>query len=245
VRRVIVYSFFALLLSVPVKGADVVFDGGGVLSQVADGGGWATSVTLVNLDQTPSFYVLAFYGDNGQPLTLNTSAGQSNTFSGTLGPRASLIIDTAGSAATVTQGWASLLTNATIGGSAIFRYSPPTGPASEASLPLDTGANSQFALPFDHLGAATGVALVNPSQKTPLSISVVFLDQNGVTFLTDTIQMQPLTHIAFTLTERYPQTANTRGIVVLQATGTANVLGLRFRGPVFTSITPLISWAWQ
>jgi hypothetical protein len=212
---------------------------------VADGGGWQTSITLVNLDPTSSFYILTIYGDNGQPLALNTSAGQNSTFSGTLGPGASLVIDSAGTAAAVTQGWAYLFTNNTIGGSAIFRYSTPGGPAYEASLPLDTGVNSQFALPFDHISAATGVALVNPSQSAPVSISVTFLDQNGATTLTDTIQMQPLTHTAFTLADRYPQTANTRGIVIIKASGLANVLGLRFRGPAFTSITPLISWAWQ
>ena len=243
--KLIVYLFFARLLSLPVSGADVVNSGGGVLSQIADGGGWQTSITLVNLDPTSSFYILTIYGDTGQPLALNTSAGQNSTFSGNLGPGASIVIDTAGTAAAVTQGWAYLITNNTIGGSAIFRYSPPTGPAFEASLPLDSGTNSQFALPFDHMGAATGVALVNPSQNTSLSLSVTFLDQNGVTILTDMIQMQPLTHIAFTMTDRYPQTANKRGIVFLKSTGTANVLGLRFRGPVFTSITPLISWAWQ
>jgi hypothetical protein len=63
--------------------------------------------------------------------------------------------------------------------------------------------------------------------------------------VTDTIQMQPLPHIASTMTDRYPQTANTRGIVIFQSSGIANVLELRSRGPVFTSITALISWAWQ
>ena len=244
-RKVVLYLLSGLLLSLPVRGADVVFSGGGVLSQIADGGGWQTSITLVNLDPTSSFYILTLYGDNGQPLAVNTSAGQNSMFSGTLGPGSSVVIDTAGTAAAVVQGWAYLFTNSTIGGSAIFRYSPATGPAFEASLPLDTGTNSQFALPFDHIGAATGVALVNPSQKDSLSISVTFRDQNGVAIVTDTIPMQPLTHIAFTMTDRYPQTANTRGIVTFQSSGTANVLGLRFRGPVFTSITPLISWAWQ
>jgi hypothetical protein len=228
-----------------MSAADVVFSGGGVLSQIADGGGWQTSITLVNLDPASSFYVLTIYGDNGQPLTLNTSAGQNSSFSGTLGPGASFVIETSGAAPEVSQGWAYLLTNTTIGGSAIFRYSPPDGPAYEASLPLDTGLNSEFALPFDHVSAATGVALVNPYQTGTLSISVTFLDQNGVTILKDTIQLQPLTHTAFTLTQRYPQTANTRGIVVLQANAYAFVLGLRFRGSAFTSITPLISWAWQ
>ena len=244
-RKVILYVFFGLVVSLPVRGADIVYSGGGVLSQIADGGGWQTSITLVNLDTLSSFYILTIYGDNGQPLTLNTSAGQNSTFSGNLSPGASVVIDTAGTAAAVIQGWASLITNSTIGGSAIFRYSPPGGPAYEASLPLDTGANTQFALPFDHVNAATGVALVNPSQTVPLSISVTFLDLKGATMFTDTIQMQPLTHTAFTLTDRCPQTVNTRGIVTFNANGLAYVLGLRFHGQGFTSITPLISWAWQ
>lgn len=57
-RKLILYVFVGLVVSLPARGADVVYSGGGVLSQIADGGGWQTSITLVNLDTVSSFYIL-------------------------------------------------------------------------------------------------------------------------------------------------------------------------------------------
>lgn len=101
---------------------------------------------------------------------------------------ASTIIKTNGAASTTSQGWALLETgyvqdsagyyHYTIAGSAVFPLWLPGNPLADASIPLDTGSDTlfaiQFAIPFDHTTGVTGVALTNTYQSTPLTVNVRF-----------------------------------------------------------------------
>ena len=58
-----------------VAGSRIGSPGGGVLAEIAGGGGIQTTITLVNLESLPAPYTLTFYDDNGNPLTLGTTAG--------------------------------------------------------------------------------------------------------------------------------------------------------------------------
>ena len=64
-----------LIFWLRARASDLVYPGGGVLAEIADGGGIQTTITLVNLDSLPAPYTLKFYDDNGNPLTLGTTAG--------------------------------------------------------------------------------------------------------------------------------------------------------------------------
>jgi hypothetical protein len=235
-------------LAAPAHAADIVYAGGGALSQIVDGGGTSTILTLINLDSSAAPYTLYFYDDNGNPLTLSTTSSTTagapaSILAGTLGANSSTIILTNGGGGTVLQGWALLVTNNTIAGSAVFGI-PLNGQIVQASCPLDTGQDYQFGLPFDHTTSVTGVAIANSWITTPLTVSVTILDLNGNQILTDTITLPGSGHTSFMLTDRYPQFAGVQGFALFSGSYYMNVLGLRATATTFTSITPIVADGW-
>jgi len=235
-----------LLLFTGLCSAEIVFDGGGVIPQLVDGNGWKTIITLVNLNDTSATYTLYLNDDRGAALSLTTNLGTGSDFSGTLPPRGSTVIETAGLNAGLSQGWAYVTTPLTsiIGGTAVFRRVALGQPNYEASEPIDTGITSRFALPFDHITDATGVAIVNPLGSA--TISITFRDEGGITFLTDSFQVAQGGHVAYTFTTRYPQTVGRRGTFEISSSSIwISVLGLRFSpSGAFSSVTPLVPVTW-
>lgn len=236
-----------LLFTSPAAATDIVIPGGGVLAQIAAGGTWSTTITLINLSGIAAPYDLHFVGDDGQPMTLATTAGTGSILSGALISGASIIIETTAPAdAPLRQGWAWVLTdpNVPMAGSAIFRRNLPGTPLYEASLPLDTDAHIQYGLPFAHIGANTGFALANSYSSLAITVTLTFYDDAGTQFLSDTFAMPGLTHQAFMLPDRYPQVAGKNGLVLITASNYINVVGLRALGDGFTTITPLVLQGW-
>jgi hypothetical protein len=184
-----------LLLFAGVSPAEVVFHGFGVVTQLVDGAGWKTIITMVNLNDTSAPYTLRFYGDDGSPLSLTTSLGSGSAFPGTLPPRGSTAVETAGLNITLSQGYAIVDTPSAniIGGTAVFRRVAVGQPNYEAAEPIDTFVFNRVAFPFDHVTDATGVAIVNVG-GTSASISIIFRDEGGVQFLTDIFQMPAFAH---------------------------------------------------
>jgi hypothetical protein len=243
----------ALLISLPAHAADIVYSGGGALSQIVDGGGTHTIFTLINLDSSAAPYTLYFYDDNGNPLPLSTTTttttsspagAPSTSVTGTLPPLGSVIFTTDGSSPIVVEGWAFLVTDNTIAGSAVFGI-PLNSLYVEASCPLDTGANMQFGLPFDSTTAVTGIAIANSwMSSTPLTIGVTVYDINGNQLLTDTVTLPGNGHTSFLLTTRYPQLATQQGFVIFTGSYYMTVLGLRATATTFTSVTPIVASGW-
>ncbi len=223
----------------------IVFPFGGSFAQVVDGGGWKTIFVLVNLDTHTATYKLNFYADSGNALALDTTAGNSSSLTGTIPVGGSVTFETRNVKADLSQGWADMISTDALGGAAIFRQSVAGRPDFEASLPLDTDLDNRVVLPFDQIGATTGVALVNPLSASNLTVVLIFRDESGIQFLLDSFQMSPRTHLAFTLSQRYPQTAGKRGTVEITTAGLyMNVIGLRFGQESFTSIEPLVNALW-
>jgi hypothetical protein len=238
----------APFVSLPALASDVVYAGGGTLAQIVDGGGTKTTITLINLDSTPADYALYFYDDNGNPLPLVTDANPTAGVAaavlyGTLAARGSAIIKSAGASASTVEGWALLITDNTVAGSAVFGI-PLNGQFAEASCPLDTGADTEFGLPFDSTTAVTGVALANSWLSTPLTVGVSVYDMNGTLILTDNITLPGNGHTAFLLSSRYPQLANQQGFAVFTGSYYMNVLGLRATANTYTSVTPIVADGW-
>jgi len=196
----------ALLFAPVLHASDIVYPGGGTLTQVVDGGGANTIITLANLDTVIAAYTLSFYADNGTPMTLSTTAGTGSSLTGALPAHGSLIIQTNGGGATVISGYAVLTTGQfaqnslglvtsvgnQIAGSAVFSLGLASGVFAQASCPLDTGQDYIFMLPFDETGGATsartGVALANSvadgaaqtnGANQTAYINVSFFDDSG------------------------------------------------------------------
>jgi virginiamycin B lyase len=223
----------------------------GVLSHVAAGGGWDTTVTLVNPSSAPVPTRLAFYGDDGTALSLPltvSNGGDSETVTGAIldqviGPYATLLVDTGAQLASTVTGWADVTSTAALGGYAIFRQTPRTGAPSEGTVPLQNQFPSAIWLPYDNTnGLVMGMALANLS-ASPANVTATIWDDSGNQLGTQTITTAANGHTSFLLPNQLSVTAGKRGIVEFQGACPGGIagLGLRF-SPMgtFTSV-PILS----
>jgi hypothetical protein len=222
-----------------------------VITHVADGGQWSTSITLVNLSNFTASFTLHFYGDDGSPLALPFVGGSgfpTSTLSGTLPVNGSRTFQTTGAPGPTVQGWAQLDSNEDVGGFAVFKSHLAGQKDSEAVVPIGSRFDARSVLVFDNTnGYVIGVALVNPSTFDIATVILTFRDENGNQFDQDSFLMDPLTHDAFSLAQAYPQTIGRKGTVEISTTSvTFSALGLRFSpaGP-FTSFHTLSAAAWR
>jgi len=216
----------------------------GYIAHIADGGGWKTAITVVNLLSVPQKVTLSFYGDSGQKWSLpvlGSSAAQQKSFD--LQPNASGFLETAGSATGVLTGWAtvegSVSGSTGVGASAIFRSHTAGRQDSEAVSAMGVGAPKGVLLPFDNRnGFATGIAIANAGASGVLPITI--RDDAGAVLLNENLPLGASAHLAFNLTDRYPQVNGRAGTIEIGSSAAA-VLGLRFSpgGASFTSVPPI------
>ncbi|MCX6630979.1 MAG: hypothetical protein NTW28_25485 [Candidatus Solibacter sp.] len=218
-------------------------------SQIAVGGAWKTSLTLVNLSAAQNPVRVAFRGDDGRPLTLPfvvtqqgaTQAASGSSVERTVQPGATLLIESeAPSSATVT-GWAEVISSGPVAGFAIFRQRGPDSRDSEGTSPLESGGTASLLLPFDNTaGFVTGVALVNATSEAVI-VTATIRDDNGAQIGLQAVALPAMGHTSFGVTDRFSMTSGRRGIIEFRNTagGAVTGLGLRFSSfGSFTSIPP-------
>lgn len=219
-------------------------DGSLTASQIADGGGWQTTFTLTNRTPNPAPYTLSFWGDGGGALALPIAgAGRAPVVQGTIAAGGVVTIQTAGTDAAVSQGWADLQASGAVGGLAVFTQRVPGRPDFEASVPLNDTLDNRFVLPFDNTGNfVTAMAIANTRPDATAVVFVTFRDANGLQIGLDTIILPPHTHTAFALPVRFAPISGRGGVVAFSTSSFSVVgLGLRFNpGGAFTSF-PLLS----
>jgi hypothetical protein len=188
------------------------------------GGGWDTTLWLVNRSSAPVQASIVFRGDDGNalnlPLTITqTGFSQQTTLSTvqeTIAPNTMLVLAT-GTVSSATQGWADVLASGALSGFAVHRAG-----GSEVTVPLQTQFESSFSMPFDQTGGyVTGVALANLA-GWQANVTASVWDQYGNLI----VSQQPIRfaktdssgygHDAFMLADRLPATAGIRGIVQFQ-----------------------------
>lgn len=212
--------------------------GGGSMTHIASGGGWKTTITLVNQGTSPAPLRLNFYADNGQPLVLPLGPGES-TYSATrtLAPGASLMIESEGPSGSPTlSGWAELVTDGAVGGFAIFQSG-----GQEAVVPMESRRAGSDVLWYDNsAGFVTSVAIANPSAAAAV-FDVILRNEGGEEIGRSTLNLPGHGHTAFESYSRFPATADGRGTIEFRAQGSSpvSVLGLRFNSSSFTTIPVL------
>jgi hypothetical protein len=220
----------------------------GVFPQLATGGGWKTSFTLLNLASTDQQASLKFWDSDGAPLSVPLAFSPEVGLPPASGVSAEVrlaangmaVVELDSASADVTTGWAKMLAPAGIVGSATFRYRTAEGQEPEAVVPMETRKPYAFVLPYDNTaGYTVGVAVANDSDQPAAGIAIILRDAAGRELLTDTISLAARGHAYFTLTNKYPSLAGARGSMELRDLngGSIAVLGLRFNpAGSFTSI---------
>jgi hypothetical protein len=95
-------------------------------------------------------------------------------------------------------------------------------------------------MPFDNTrGNATAIGIANSNASVPLTVTLTFLTQAGVSS-SATISLPPKAHSAFVLPTAYPALAGVSGSINFTAsTPDIAVTGLRFAPTVIGAITSL------
>lgn len=225
-----------------------VYPRSGVIAQIASGGGWRTTITLINISQSQAQVRVNLYADDGTPLPLPITVTQggsaittvSAVVDRTIPAGGTLLIDSETALNTTSVGWADVRSTVALSGFAIFRQKHGSGVDSEGTSPLENRAQSSVIIPMDNLiGFSTGVALVNLSSDTQAGVTAIMYDDGGNELARDTVTVNPNGHTSFSLPSRFPVLSGRRGFVEFQTNVPAGIagLGLRFNPTLsFTSV---------
>jgi hypothetical protein len=223
--------------------------GTSVITQIAAGAEWKTTLILVNTSQSASTFALRLRDDAGNDwpvsmLRLGPAAadlGIVSTLSETIPPGGTFTYQTREQPSSpVRSGYAELTSGTGIRGQAIFQQANPGGFDYEAAIPMSFGTR-QFFAPFDNAAATTSIALVN--QGTASSVTAYVRNERGELLDTRILTLAPGQHRAEELERLVGSSVvsgSRRGTVEFRSEGAPiAALGLRFRGP-FTSF-PVIA----
>jgi hypothetical protein len=223
-----------LLLSVVCAGGAFGQSVEGTFAQIAFGGSWQTTFTLVNMDATNLANVtLNFFQDGATPGPLTVPVqgfGNTASFAFTILPSNSTNVVLSSTNPIVTQGWASMTVGAgtTVRGQGSFRFLLPGGQISEAVVPLNStptfcilfcAPTSNILIPFDNTNGVyiTSIALAN-TMSTNQNVTIEFDDQSNIKLASDTLNLTPMQHKAFRTIDLYPQTVNKKGVIRISDT---------------------------
>ncbi len=153
-------------------------------AQFADGGGYSTSLILLNTSSSVETGAVRLFADDGSPLVVQQLSGPSgSSFTYSIMPGGAWVFQTDGSPPGVRSGWAELNP---IGGTpspiaaGIFQYSQAGVLVTESGIP--SAVPTTHARIFVDLsgGHNTGLALGNPG-LSPISISMNAFQMDGTT----------------------------------------------------------------
>jgi hypothetical protein len=207
-----------------------------VISHLADGGGWKTTIILVNLDAQPAQFTLSFRGDDGTPYFVPVAGlGARSAINDSIPVGGSRTIETAGTARDLASGWAEISSSQKVSGTAIFLA---VDSGQEAAVPFSTAGSGKLLLPYDtSAGLVLGVAFANGSSVADGSPSIVWRNQDGRALASPQNQSLPsLHHTALVVNNPSAQPGDQRGVLELTSQASLYALGIRFNGTAFTSI---------
>jgi hypothetical protein len=195
----------------------------GSIAQVASGGGWKSTITLINTGNATEDAVVSFFDDNGNPLALPVNYPQAplaapalaSVIDRTVDPGAELLIETAGPLDQPTQaGWALVQANGSLTGYSLFRWG--TAPhQQEAVAALESRTPGSFLLSFDQTGGyVLGIAVANAFSPAA-NVTATLYDDAGVPIGGTTLPLPAMGHTAFMLTDKFPAADGKRGTLLL------------------------------
>jgi hypothetical protein len=202
-----------------------------LIPQVVDGGGWQTTFALTNRTANPASVSLSF--------RIDTTAGAtqawappflevSSTRGLVLNGGSTMYLHTPGTAAILSQGWATVNADAGIVAYAIFTIRN-SGHEDLDGTAIAAASTTRILVPFDNSsGLVTSVGVVNPT-GTSQSISASVKTANGTVTLGSLPSIPPNGHVAFTLPQQFPALAMQSGLIEFYSTtGSFSLLALRF-----------------
>jgi hypothetical protein len=224
-----------------------------ILPQFADGGGWVTSVILVNPTANPLTGTIQFLDPSGSPVTLSTGGKSRSTFNYSIPGNSSFRLSTSGSGSTTNSGSVRVVpgsgTAAPIG-LAVYSYNPAGITTTEAGVPSISGtALRAYVQTSSTPGAViqSGLAIANVS-TSPATVNLQLFNPDGTSAAASTSLTIPGSgQIAKYLSDLFPNLPQPfQGVVRISASSSnLAVVGLRTRynerGDYLITTTPATS----
>jgi hypothetical protein len=201
------------------------------LPHVVDGGGWQSTIILMNSSGAPASATLVFHKDTTGGATGPWSPPLLETSSTTglaLAASSTMFLHTAGTAAALTQGWAEFNSDAGVTAYVVFTNRQQGHQDNEGTAPAVAPSN-RILVPYDDAsGFVTAISIVNPTGG-PQDITVGFRTTDGAVAFSNLPTVPAFGHRAFVLSQQFPVIAGHRGLAELySATGNFSMIALRF-----------------
>jgi len=168
-----------------------------IFPQIADGGGYKTSLLLTNSSDTDTDATVSFVSDSGTPLVLTVGGVTSDSFRIRVPARGAAKLITSGSPATPVTGWANVTTTPPVdlNGNSVFQVFIGSTLFCEASVPAVRPVSSVDFYADEEAGFTTGFAIANPGTSPSLG-TLTLWSQDGTAFGTYTISLGAGNHMA-------------------------------------------------
>jgi beta-glucosidase len=204
------------------------------------GGGSAirSGVLLINNTDHEASGSLAFYGDDGTPMALNTDRGTGNNFSFTLDSGQVFRLETDGKGPLV-RGWARVVSNAQLSGSGTFTVLDSNGNIlSEVGVGDSPPASRLMILAEATRDTSTAFAICNPDVAGTAHLVFGLRSLDGSLVTSKTIELKPLAHLAEYVTQTFGGTATRdfTGVLAVSSDLPVSLVTLRALGDNYTSL---------
>jgi hypothetical protein len=215
-----------------------------LLPQFADGGGWVTSIVLVNPTANPISGTIQFLDPSGSSVKLTVGGQTRNTFSYVIAGKSSFKLVTAGAATTTISGSVRVVpatNNAAPTALAVYSYTPAGITVTEAGVPsisgttfrmyVEASSTSGGGLPATS-GAVlqSGLAIANAA-TSPATVNLQLFNHDGSPAAGTFLSIPGSGQIAKFLGELFPNLPQPFQGVLRVSTGSSGlaVVGLRTR----------------
>lgn len=221
-----------------------------IVPQIADGGGWQTTLVLTNTTTLATTASLNFFRESGGVSTQSwdlTFLEVSSTQNLPLPGGGTLFLHTPGAASATTVGWAQLQASSAVVAYAIFTQRVSGRQDQDGTAPAAAGA-TRVLVPFDNTnGFVTSIAIANPSATSDV-ISVGLQPSSGASSQLLPIALPAQGHTSFELPQQFSATGGQSGLLEFySANGSFSILALRFNptgafttAPVYSETGPPI-----
>ena len=150
--------------------------------QLVDGGGYTTTVILLNTSAATETGTITIFDNSGAPLTVTSNGTTASTFNYSIPATGAFVFQTNGSPSSARPGWAKVTPtsgNSPVG-SGIFSYSPGGMLVTESGVPSAVPTTKARVYVDKSKGHDTGLALANPGAAATVTLRTFQTDGSTV-----------------------------------------------------------------
>jgi hypothetical protein len=150
--------------------------------QLVDGGGYVTTVILVNTSGATESGTIAIFDNAGAPLSVRSNGTTASTFNYSIPASGAFVFQTDGSPTSARPGWVKVTPSSGSApvGSGIFSYSPGGMLVTESGVPSAVPTTKARVYVDKSKGHDTGLALANPGAATTVTLRTFQTDGSTV-----------------------------------------------------------------